>query len=75
MQRERPPPVHPRPPRHGSERQSSVELCRRVRTECVDAARDQFPSEKYLTGLVSKVPGDFCFAFKVTDDITLSGSA
>jgi uncharacterized protein YecE (DUF72 family) len=46
-----------------------------VRTECVDAARDQFPSEKYLTGLVSKVPGDFCFAFKVTDDITLSGSA
>lgn len=37
----------------------------------MDAARYQLPSEKYLTGLVSKAPGDFCFAFKVTDDITL----
>lgn len=31
----------------------------------------QFPSTKYLDGLMSKVPDDFRFTFKVTDDITL----
>jgi uncharacterized protein YecE (DUF72 family) len=31
----------------------------------------QFPSEKYLTGLVSQVPEDFLFTFKVTDHITI----
>ena len=41
------------------------------RTDCVDAAYYQFPSAKYLEGLVSKVPEDFRFGLKVTDDITL----
>ena len=41
------------------------------KTVCVDAAYYQFPSAKYLSGLVEKVPGDFLFTFKVTDDITL----
>ncbi len=41
------------------------------KTVCVDAAYYQFPSEKYLAGLVKKVPADFRFTFKVTDDITL----
>ncbi len=41
------------------------------KTVCVDAAYYQFPSAKYLNGLVEKVPADFLFTFKVTDDITL----
>lgn len=41
------------------------------KTVCVDAAYYAFPSEKYLEGLVSQVPADFQFGFKVTDDITL----
>jgi uncharacterized protein YecE (DUF72 family) len=38
---------------------------------CVDAAYYKFPDERYLGGLVSQVPGDFLFAFKVTDEITI----
>ncbi len=38
------------------------------KTVCVDAAYYQFPSEKYLAGLTSQVPGDFRFTFKVTDN-------
>lgn len=53
------------------ERDCLVEYAEVFKTVCVDAAYYQFPSEKYLTGLVSKVPGDFLFTFKVTDDITL----
>jgi uncharacterized protein YecE (DUF72 family) len=41
------------------------------KTVCVDAAFYKFPDEKYLTGLVSQVPADFQFAFKVTDEITI----
>jgi len=41
------------------------------KTVCVDAAYYKFPDTKYLTGLVSQVPADFQFAFKVTDSITL----
>lgn len=37
----------------------------------VDAAYYQFPTERYLTGLVEQVPADFLFSFKVTDTITL----
>ena len=44
-------------------RQGSEEESRKV--ECV------FPSEKYLDGLVSQVPSDFQFGFKVTDEITV----
>ena len=38
---------------------------------CVDAGYYSFPNEKYLEGLVSQVPDDFKFAFKVTDEITI----
>ena len=53
------------------ERDCLAEYAEVFKTVCVDAAYYQFPSEKYLNGLVSKVPSDFRFAFKVTDDITL----
>ncbi|EEF57586.1 DUF72 domain-containing protein [Pedosphaera parvula] len=38
---------------------------------CVDAAYYKFPDERYLKNLVSEVPEDFLFTFKVTDDITI----
>jgi uncharacterized protein YecE (DUF72 family) len=41
------------------------------KTVCVDAAYYTFPSEKYLNGLVSQVPADFQFGFKVTGEITV----
>ena len=41
------------------------------KTVCVDAAYYKFPDEKYLHGLVSQVPEDFQFAFKVTDEVTI----
>ena len=41
------------------------------KTVCVDAAYYKFPSERYLEGLVSQVPNDFQFTFKVTDHITI----
>ncbi len=41
------------------------------KTVCVDAAYYSFPTEAYLQGLAAKVPADFLFGFKVTDDITL----
>ncbi len=53
------------------ERDCLVEYAETFKTVCVDAAYYQFPSAKYLSGLVEKVPGDFLFTFKVTDDITL----
>jgi uncharacterized protein YecE (DUF72 family) len=40
------------------------------KTVCVGAAFFTFPSEKYLEGLVARVPSDFQFGFKVTDEIT-----
>ena len=40
------------------------------KTVCVDAAYYSFPTEKYLTGLADQAPGDFRFAFEVTDEIT-----
>ncbi len=41
------------------------------KTVCVDAAYYKFPDHRYLEGLVSQVPADFLFAFKVTDEITI----
>ncbi|HYG33711.1 MAG TPA: DUF72 domain-containing protein [Clostridia bacterium] len=41
------------------------------KTVCVDAAYYKFPDEPQLEGLVSAVPEDFLFAFKVTDQITI----
>jgi uncharacterized protein YecE (DUF72 family) len=41
------------------------------KTVCVDAGYYKFPDERYLEKLVAKVPADFKFAFKVTDEITI----
>jgi len=41
------------------------------KTVCVDARYYRFPEQRYLEGLVSQVPTDFQFAFKVTDEITI----
>jgi uncharacterized protein YecE (DUF72 family) len=41
------------------------------KTVCVDAAYYKFPDERSLKNLVSEVPEDFLFTFKVTDDITI----
>ncbi|MDB6125129.1 MAG: hypothetical protein JWQ71_4122 [Pedosphaera sp.] len=41
------------------------------KTVCVDAAYYKFPDQRYLSNLVSQVPEDFLFTFKVTDNITL----
>ncbi len=38
---------------------------------CVDAAYYKFPDERYLSGLMARVPPGFRFTFKVTDDITI----
>ena len=41
------------------------------KTVCVDAGYYRFPSPQYIEGLVSQVPDDFKFGFKVTDEITI----
>src|SRR5580692_11557318 len=41
------------------------------KTVCVDAGYYRFPDERYISGLVSQVPKDFLFTFKVTDEITV----
>jgi len=38
---------------------------------CVDAGYYRFPDLRYIEGLVSQVPPDFQFTFKVTDEITV----
>jgi uncharacterized protein YecE (DUF72 family) len=53
------------------ERDCLSEYAEVFKTVCVDAAYYTFPSEKYLQGLVSHVPPDFQFGFKVTDEITV----
>jgi uncharacterized protein YecE (DUF72 family) len=53
------------------EKNCLTEYAEVFKTVCVDAAYYAFPSEKYLRGLVEKVPADFQFGFKVTDEITL----
>lgn len=53
------------------ERDCLCEYAEVFKTVCVDAAYYTFPSEKYLAGLVEKVPADFQFGFKVTDEITV----
>jgi len=53
------------------ERDCLSEYAEVFKTVCVDAAYYTFPSEKYLEGLVSHVPPDFQFGFKVTDEITV----
>jgi uncharacterized protein YecE (DUF72 family) len=40
-------------------------------TVCVDAGYYKFPDDRYIEGLVRRVPASFRFSFKVTDTITL----
>src|SRR5436309_6180189 len=42
-----------------------------LKTVCVDAAYYKFPDHRYLEGMMSAVPDDFRFGFKVTDEITI----
>ena len=53
------------------ERLCLAEYAEVFKTVCVDAAYYTFPSEKHLAGLMSQVPPDFQFGFKVTDEITV----
>jgi uncharacterized protein YecE (DUF72 family) len=48
-----------------------AEYARVFKSVCVDAAYYQFPTREFLESICSLVPGDFLFAFKVTDEITL----
>jgi len=41
------------------------------KTVCVDAAYYKFPDHHYLESMISAVPADFQFAFKITDEITI----
>src|SRR3989454_11657086 len=41
------------------------------KTVCIDAAYYKFPDRRYLEGMVSQVPSEFQFGFKVTDEITV----
>ena len=53
------------------ERQCLAEYSEVFKTVCVDAAYYKFPSATYLEGMVSQVPPDFLFGFKVTDEVTV----
>lgn len=53
------------------ERECLAEYGEVFKTVCLDAAYYKFPDQRYLSGLVSQVPADFQFAFKVTDEITV----
>jgi uncharacterized protein YecE (DUF72 family) len=53
------------------EKNCLTEYAEVFKTVGVDAAYYTFPSVKYLEGLAAQVPGDFQFAFKVTDAITI----
>lgn len=53
------------------EKNCLTEYAEVFKTVGVDAAYYTFPSVKYLEGLAGQVPGDFQFAFKVTDVITI----
>jgi uncharacterized protein YecE (DUF72 family) len=47
------------------------EFAQVFKTVCVDAGYYRFPDARYLEGLMSQVPADFKFTFKVTDEITV----
>ena len=53
------------------ERGCLAEYAEVFKTVCVDAAYYKFPEQRYLEGMVSQVPPDFQFGFKVTDEITV----
>jgi uncharacterized protein YecE (DUF72 family) len=52
-------------------RQSLAEYAEVFKTVCVDAAYYKFPDHHYLETMMTAVPEDFLFAFKVTDEITI----
>ncbi|MCI0538675.1 MAG: DUF72 domain-containing protein, partial [Verrucomicrobiales bacterium] len=52
-------------------KQCLAEYAEVFKSVCVDAAYYRFPDQKYLETLVTPVPSDFLFAFKVTDEITI----
>jgi uncharacterized protein YecE (DUF72 family) len=47
------------------------EYAETFKTVCVDAGYYQFPQTKSIQAMVSQVPNDFLFSFKVTDEITV----
>lgn len=53
------------------EKNCLAEYAEVFKTVCVDAGFYKFPDGKNLTSLMEQVPGDFQFAFKVTDKITV----
>jgi uncharacterized protein YecE (DUF72 family) len=53
------------------ERLCLAEYAEVFKTVSVDAAYYQFPTAKYLEGLIAQVPPDFRFTLKVTDEITI----
>jgi uncharacterized protein YecE (DUF72 family) len=53
------------------ERGCLAEYAEVFKTVCVDAAYYKFPDRRYLQGMMSQVPPDFRFGFKVTDEITI----
>ena len=53
------------------ERLCLAEYAEVFKTVCVDASYYKFPERPYLERLVSQVPADFLFTFKVTDQITI----
>lgn len=53
------------------EKNCLTEYAEVFKTVCVDAGYYRFPDERYVEGLVSQVPPDFLFTFKVTDEITI----
>jgi uncharacterized protein YecE (DUF72 family) len=53
------------------ERNCLAEYAETFKTVCVDAAYYRFPDHRYIEGMVSNVPDDFLFTFKVTDEITV----
>src|SRR5689334_6996628 len=52
-------------------KQCLAEYAEVFKTVCVDAAYYKFPDHRYLEEMVSQVPNDFQFTFKVTDEITI----
>lgn len=49
-----------------------AEYARVFKTVCVDAAYYKFPDQRYLEKMVTEVPDDFPFGFKVMDGITIT---
>lgn len=53
------------------ERNCLSEYAQVFKTVCVDAAYYKFPTQEWVGEMAAQVPGDFRFAFKVTDEITM----